>query len=62
MDKEDKKGCTSIIAIIVCLIISAATLGFLAEPLGFLAYPLIIGGGLGLAKLTEPIWYGNNKD
>ena len=56
MEKESNKGCGSIIAVIVCLIISALTLGFLAEPLGFLAYPIIIGGGLGLAKLTEPIW------
>lgn len=58
---EEKKGCTSIIAIIVCLIIAVLVFGPLAEYIGFLAYPLIVGGGLLLAKWTEPLWY-KNKD
>lgn len=62
MEKDFKNGCISILAIIICLIISLLTLGFLVKPLGFLAYPIIVGGGLLLAKFTEPFWYGENKD
>ena len=61
MSEEKNKGCVSIIAIIVCLIIAVVVISPLAEYIGFLAYPLIVGGGLGLAKLTEPIWF-KNKD
>jgi len=61
MSEEKNKGCVSIIAIIVCLIIATLVFGPLAKYIGFLAYPLIVGGGLGLAKLTEPIWF-KDKD
>ncbi|MNL88670.1 hypothetical protein D3C87_2185150 [compost metagenome] len=61
MSEEKNNGCVSIIAILVCLIISALVIGPLVEYIGFLAYPLIIGGGLGLAKLTEPIWFKNKN-
>ncbi|MDC9723963.1 MAG: hypothetical protein PSN34_14490 [Urechidicola sp.] len=61
MSKEENKGCVSIIAVIVCLIIAALVFGPLVEYIGFLAYPLIVGGGLLLAKLTEPIWF-KDKD
>lgn len=61
MSEEKNNGCVSIIAILVCLIISAAVISPLVEYIGFLAYPLIIGGGLGLAKLTEPIWFKNKN-
>lgn len=60
-EENNKGGCTSIIVIIVCLMIAAAVFGPLAEYIGFLAYPLIVGGGLLLAKWTEHIWY-KNKD
>lgn len=61
MKNESSKGCISIVVIFVCLGISVSTLSFLAEPLGFLAYPIMIGAGLGLAKITEPIWYRRDK-
>lgn len=58
MSEEKDKGCIpTVIAIIVCLIITTLVFGPLIEYIGFLAYPLIVGGGLGLAKLTEPIWF-----
>ncbi len=61
MSKEKDKGCVPIIVIIICIIIALLVFGPLIENIGFLAYPLIVGGGLGLAKLTEPLWF-NDKD
>jgi len=61
MSKEENKGCVSIIAIIVCIIIAAVIFRPLVKYIGFLAYPLIVGGGILLAKLTEPIW-SKDKD
>jgi hypothetical protein len=60
--KEDKVGCSSIIGIVVCLGISAAVFSPLVPYIGFLAYPLIVGGGFLLGKITEPIWYSGNKE
>lgn len=57
MSEEINKGCVSIIAIILCLIIALLVFGPIVEYIGFLAYPLIVGGGIGLAKLTQHIWY-----
>lgn len=61
MKSESSKGCIAIVVIFICLGISVSTLSFLVDPLGFLAYPIIIGLGLGLAKITEPIWYRRDK-
>ena len=61
MSEEKNNGCISIFAILICLIISALVISPLVEYIGFLSYPLIVGGGLGLAKLTEPIWFKNKN-
>lgn len=61
-EKKEKSGCISIFAIIICIGIAAAVFSPLVPYIGFLAYPLIIGGGLLLGKATEPLWYNGNKN
>lgn len=60
-EKKEEVGCSSFIAIIVCIGIAAAVFGPLVPYIGFLAYPLIVGGGILLGKVTEPIWYKDRK-
>jgi hypothetical protein len=60
--EKDGPGCLSIFGIIVCILISGAVFSPLVPYIGFLAYPLIIGGGILLGKATEPIWYRENKE
>lgn len=60
-NNETNKGCIAIAVIIICLIISLFVFSFLVDPLGFLVYPIIVAGGFGLAKITEPFWY-NEKN
>lgn len=57
--KNVKKGCISIVAISVCMIISFFSFSSLVEELGFITYPFIVAGGFGLAKLTKPLWYSD---
>ena len=61
MNEQKNNGCVSIIAILICLIISGTVVSPFITNIGFLAYPLIVGGGFGLAKLTEPIWFKNKN-
>lgn len=61
-DKKEKSGCISILAIIICIGIAAAVISPLVPYIGFLAYPLIIGGGFLLGKATEPLWYKGDKN
>ena len=60
--EKDGPGCLSVIGILVCIGIAAAVFSPLVPYIGFLAYPLIIGGGILLGKATEPIWYKGNKE
>lgn len=63
MEKENNSfGCGNIILILICFGISAATFSWTVPYIGFLAYPLIIGGGIGLGKLIEPIFLDNDKN
>lgn len=64
MEQKEKEGpgCLSIVGIILCILISGAVFSPLVPYIGFLAYPLIIGGGILLGKATEPIWYKGKKD
>jgi hypothetical protein len=60
-EKKESVGCSSIIAIFICIGIAAAVFSPLVPYIGFLAYPLIVGGGILLGKATEPMWYKGNK-
>ncbi len=51
----------SILAIVICIGIAAAAFSPLVPYIGFLAYPLIIGGGVLLGKATEQLWFKGNK-
>lgn len=60
-EKKEEVGCSSIFAIIICIVIAGAVFSPLVPYIGFLAYPLIIGGGILLGKATEPLWYKGHK-
>ncbi|HEY9184324.1 MAG TPA: hypothetical protein VIM94_03260 [Salegentibacter sp.] len=62
MDKDKKSfGCLNFILIIICFGVSAAIFSPTVPYIGFLAYPLIIIGGIVLGKLIEPIFISQDK-
>jgi len=50
-------GCITIVVFVVSIVLVGLVLSPLVKVIGFLAYPLIIGGGFLLAKWSEPLWY-----
>jgi len=50
-------GYITIVVFVVSILLVGLVLSPLVKVLGFLAYPLIIGGGFLLAKWSEPLWY-----
>ncbi|WP_157208562.1 hypothetical protein [Mariniflexile maritimum] len=53
ISKDKDVGCLTILPLFICLLVSLLVIGPISEVIGFLAYPLVVGGGFILAK----IWY-----